>query len=200
MLITILFYVTSCKNISNNTCQYKLNELLEKDSSKVYVSDEENGKILEVRDKGRDSLSGPVYSFDNLGNLKMYAFLNSENKYGYMEEYDSVGNLIKHEGIPIVQKRLWKKNADTIIFTFFFFSLNKKYENLEIFTNKGDTIHSEMFVNNLYTNMKSTAFALPVTKTINELIIYTKGDVINTCSKKKEAFIDTASFRNVKLN
>jgi hypothetical protein len=177
-----------------------LDDLLKTDSSRIYVSATENGVILEVRDKGRDSNFGPAYSFDDKGNLKLYAFLVSKDKYGYMEEYDSTGNLIKKEGIPIVQKMIFKKNADSIQFTYFFFSLNKKYENIEIFTNEKDTIHTEMFKNNHYTNMKSASFTLPVnSKNIQRLVIYSKGDVINLCNHSKEHFNDTTSLKNINL-
>lgn len=45
-------------------------ELLEKYGSKIFVTKELNGQILEIRDKGKDSTMGGYYFFYSNGHLK----------------------------------------------------------------------------------------------------------------------------------
>ncbi len=199
VIIIGIICFTSCRHQEKQICQYKLAELLKTDSSRVYISYVENHKLIEVRDKVTDSTSGPLYTFDKSGNLRFYAFMRDKSNYKYSEEYDSLGGLIKKEGTPLVEYRLWKKNNDTVVFSVFFFSLQKRFENLEVITNKGDTLEPKLINSKLYTNTKCFSFTLPVAKGINELILYTKGNVINTCTQNLESFVDTTSFKEINL-
>ena len=200
LIFIIAISVISCKSKDSTVCQYKLAELLQSDSPKVVVT-YQNDTLYEVKDKVKDnSFSSGVYTFDKKRNLRFYAFFVNENQYRFSEEYDSMGNLIKCEGTPLVEYRLWKRNNDTVLFNAFLFSLNKTYENIEIITNSQDTIRPNLlYKSDIYTNMKCFSFTLPIAKNINELILYSKGVVTNVCTQQKEFFSDTVSFRGVIL-
>jgi hypothetical protein len=195
---TVLFiFVVSCKNKDKNLCQYKLDQLTS-DTIEVIISNQ-NDTLFEVRDKVRDStFSAGLYTFDKKKNLRFYGFFINENQYRYSEEYDINGNVIRKEGTPLVEYRLWKNNEDTIIFNAFLFSLNKKYEDIEIQTNKGDTIRPPyLYKSDFYTNVKCFPFKLPASKNINSLILYASGTIINSCTQEKESFADTTSFKGI---
>lgn len=192
-------FVISCKNSDSNLCHYKLKQLVSDTLETVITI--QNDSLTEVRDKVKNStFSSGVYTFDKSNNLRFYGFFITENQYRYSEEYDSKGNIVRKQGTPLVEYRLWKKNGDTVLFNVFLFSLNKKYEDIEIVSNNADTIRPlYLYKSNFYTNVKCFPFKLPVSKKINDLILYTRGVIINTCTQTKEYFSDTTSFKEVKF-
>jgi hypothetical protein len=197
-VIAIVLFLSSCYREKKGNPK-ELDELL-KDTTNITIQ-KRDGNIFRIYDKDMHGLSGGVYSFDGLGTLRDYTFLDDDRKYSYSEEYDSSGGLLKREGVPLVECRVWNKNKDTTLFMCFFFSMNKKYEDLQITTNKKDTISPILlYKNTLYTNMKSTSFNLPYdVNNINKLVIYIKGRVKDTCSNSIQEFIDTLPFNNVKF-
>lgn len=192
----------SCKDIvKNSPCIYRLEELLINDTPKV-VKEIINDTIIEVRDFNRDNLSYSMgqYSFDKQQNLRFYGFFVNENQYRYSEEYDSFGNIIKKEGSPLLEYRIFEKQNDTILFNVFLFALNKKYENIQVITNERDTIRPDfLYKSDIYSNVKCFAFKLKVVK-LNNLICYAHATIQNSCTNQKETFFDTTSFKNVHLN
>jgi hypothetical protein len=200
--ILITAFVISCNpSKEKEKCIFfiRATDLLKENSNKMYVTHKENGEILEIRDKGIDSTKiGGSYSFDKSGRLTLYLFNSSDTSYSYSEEYDSLGNLIKSVGDPLVDFRWGKKGTDSLSFIFFFFALNKKYQNLQIFSNQKDTINPVlMYRSNFYTNMKCTRFRLPILSGQRHLIIYINGLFSDTCTHIQKSFSDTLNFRNM---
>ena len=190
-------FLLSCKN-DNALCQYKLEQLLVIDTPNTVIT-YQNDTLTEVRDKRKDYPSG-VYTFDKKKRLRFYGFFVNENEYRYAENYDTKGNIIEKEGAPLVEYRVWKRSNDTVLFNVFIFSLNKKYEDIEIVTNSQDTIRPKyLYQSDIYSNMKCFPFKLPVAKNINDLVLYARGFIINTCTKEREPFSDTTSFKGTKF-
>lgn len=191
----ISIYFISCDNnndVSKPKCYYKLEQLINIDTPEINIT-YPNDTIIEVQDKVKDSSSFGLYTFDKEKNLRFYGFFIDQANYKYSEEYDSSGNLIKTEGSPLVEYRLWKQNKDTIVFTISLFALNKKFEEIEIVSNRKDTIRPKyLFKSNIYSNVKCFSFKLPILNNKDSLTLYARGIIINTCTLKKENFSDTA--------
>lgn len=202
-LSSIFFLFFSCKQGGRgNRCQYKLNDLLSLEAPSV-SSKILDDTIIEATDNVGDFISfgRGFYTFDKKENLRFYAFFQNESHYRYSEEYDSVGNLIKKEGTPLVEYRLWRKENDSILFNVSLFALNKKYLNIEVVTNKGDTIRPNyLFKSSIYSNVKCFAFKLKMNNGVRDLICYTRIEVQNTCTSKKYFFRDTTDFVDVRIN
>lgn len=197
IIISSVFFL-SCRNDDNTSCQYKLEQLLVIDTPNTIIT-YQNDTLIEVRDKGKGSPSG-LYAFDEKKNLRFYGFFINDNEYRYSEKYDAKGNIIEKEGSPLAEYRLWKGSNDTVLFNVFLFSLNKKYEDIEIITNNRDTIRPKyLYKADIYSNMKCFPFKLPVAKNISDLVFYAKGIVVNTCTQEKEPFSDTTSFKETRL-
>lgn len=196
-LISVAF-LYSCRSKESKSCQYRLEQLVAVDTPNTIVT-YRNDTLTEVRDKKGSTPSG-LYTFDKNGRLRFYGFFVNENEYRYSEVYDDLGNIIEKEGTPLAEYRLWEGSNDTILFNAFLFSLNKRYEDIEIISSKGDTILPKyLFKADIYSNMKCFSFKLRVAKNINELVLYTKGVVVNTCTEERGSFSDTTSFAEVKF-
>lgn len=193
----ISIFMIACGRKDKSLCQYKLEQLIS-DTIEIAITNYSD-TLTEVRDKVKDStFSTGVYSFDKKKNLRFYGFFINENQYRYSEEYDAKGSLIRKEGTPLLEYRLWKTNMDTVLVNVFLFSLNKKYENIEIVTSKGDTIRPVyLYKSDFYTNVKCFPFKLSVSKNIDDLAFYAKGTVTNMCTQDKELFRDTTFLGNV---
>jgi hypothetical protein len=195
-------FAVSCKNQSSGvSCQYSLNQLLAIDTPKL-VSKIVQDTIIEISDKTKDSLNfgKGVYTFDRKYHLRFYGFFDDEVHCKYSEEFDSVGNLIKVVGSPLLEYRLWKIRGDSLLFNVSLFALDKKYDELEIVTNRGDTIRpTGLWKSNIYSNVKCFAFKIKSKGDIADLVCSASGIVSNTCSQAKQGFKDTAEFRDIKL-
>lgn len=182
----------------NQKVQYTMEQLLSSDSAKVIVS-YKNDTLTEMRDKTETS-SYSLYTFDKKHNLRFYAFFTSPDKYSYSESFDSLGNLTKREGSLLVQYFITKEQNDTVVFTPSFFSLNKKFNGIEIVSNKGDTIYPQnLYKSKKYSNVKCFTFNLPVTKANNTLVLYSKIDIIDMHSNKRKVIRDTVSFKETQF-
>jgi hypothetical protein len=192
-------FILSCNNNEPIYCQYSLSQLLAIDTPQVSITYKDDS-IIEVREKAKGGFGG-LYRFDHKKNLRFYGFFINDNHFYYSEEYDSKGNVFQKEGVPIVSFDVWRKrDNDTVLFTGSLFSLNKKYEDIEIISNNKDTIRPHLlYKSEIYTNMKEFYFTLPIARKINDLVFYATGAVINTCNQKREFFSDTVSFNRVKL-
>lgn len=196
--VFLLFFIAGCSNRNETSCRYRLDELLGSDKPRVVVS-YRSDTLIEVQDSG-DGKSFNTYTFDGKGNLKLYAFLTDSTHYKYLEEYDNKG-LVTRIGSPLVEYRLFRKDADTVVFSFYLFSLRKKYEDLEVVSNRQDTIRPEvLYKSDLHTNMKCFSFRLPVAKDMEGLVFFTKGSYTDSCSNKTYSFNDTISFRGTVLS
>ena len=163
----------------------------------VYITREDGKNIVEVHDKGidNDSSLGGSYSFFKSGNLQLYLFFRDKDKYSYSEEYDSLGNLIKKKGSPLVEYRVINQTKDSIFLAYFFFSLNKKYEDLSIATNINYEPSLVMFKSKFYSNMKVITFGVPLYGVKSDIYLYTKGIVRDTLLNQREYFTDTNYFK-----
>ena len=135
--IKILFYLFgfflffSCNTSSNSECLFNVLKL-QNEKNKVFLV---SGQSLEkeYRDIGKDSVLGGYYIFYKNGNLKEYDFFINMDTIIYMEQYDSLGNLMYHEGNPLIHKSVTLIN-DSLWINLYLFSLNKLYKRINIST------------------------------------------------------------------
>jgi hypothetical protein len=197
LLCTVLLcsIIYSCKNNDTKPCKYNLDQLLSDTAFKFDITYKYD-TIIVVTDIMKDSSSsGSNYVFGNDKKLRRYLFLVNGDEYRYSEEYDNKGNFIKNEGIPLVKYEVFSKNNDTLVFIASLFSLNKKYDGIEIIVNSRDTINIKyLFKSKLYSNMKTFSFKLPFAKAANGVSLYTNGAYINECTAKRLIFSDTTEF------
>jgi hypothetical protein len=202
-LILLVIYCLGCtSNNKNDLCKYEFEKIFSSDTPSM-ASKIIDDTIVEVSDKILDSsfITKGIYVFDKKMHLRSYSFFVNDSNYRYSEEYDSNGFLINTEGTPLLEYRIWKKSSDTILFNVSLFALNKKYENIEIITNNGDTIRPVyLFKSNLYSNVKCFSFKLKLLNGISNLICYASGTFQNNCSLQKNDFIDTTNFIDVKFH
>lgn len=198
-LLIVTFFI-ACNNKEEASCYYRFNELLDSNKKNLIIT-YNTDTLIEVQDKVKDSTySFGVYSFDKRENLKFYGFFIDSTHYKYSEEYDSYGNITKKQGPPLVEYRLFKEDKDTILFNAYLFSLNKKYEDIEIISNNQDTIRPKyLYKADIYSNVKCFPFKLPVAENITDLVLYARGVIINTCTQEKESFSDTTSFKQIRF-
>ncbi|HEV7781425.1 MAG TPA: hypothetical protein VGO58_09170 [Chitinophagaceae bacterium] len=198
VLFVFLCSLISCKRNEIAPCQFRLNQLLIGDTSKITVT-YEGDTIVQVRDKSANNFGG-IYRFDQHKNLRFYGFFIDSNKYYYSEVFDSKGNLLEKEGVPLVAFEVFKKGRDTVLFVGSLFSLNKSYDSLEIITNRNDTIRPEfLYKSDFYSNTKEFYVKLSSLTSLKELIFFVRGAVINTCTGQEEIFRDTVSFEDTRV-
>ncbi|MBK7885211.1 MAG: hypothetical protein IPJ81_16530 [Chitinophagaceae bacterium] len=202
-LIIIIVGICSCSDFSDKNkktdCRISVTQLLQNDSNRLEIIKRVNNVILEVRDKTRDSIIGGVYYFNSSGMLREYKFFSSPNHCEYKEEYDSVGKITLVEGNPLVLHLVQKRDSSTISFTFLFSTLNWKYKDIIVRTNTGIQFTPILLENPVSTNMKSVTFELPAVNDIENIKIFTTGQMINSCMEKQFTLKDTATFANMKL-
>lgn len=195
-----LMLLFSCNNDIKKIKPFTFNDLYIKDSIRVDIHKNIDDSIIEAIDKVKiDSFPFGYYAFYKNGIIKTYKFLTSNVTCRYSEEFDRKGNLIKREGLPLLNHCYRQINKDSVRYTFNFFALNKKYEGVEIITNREDTIKPILYDSKAYTNVKCTSFCLPTSKNFNDIEIYTKVNFLDTISHVRTAFIDTVNFKNVSL-
>jgi hypothetical protein len=196
-VIAFLFFTVGCSSKNETSCRYRLDELLQSDKPRVVIT-YRSDTLGEAQDSVNES-SFNTYTFDGKGNLKLYAFLTDSSHFKYLEEYDDTG-LVTRIGSPLVEYRLFRKDADTVIFSFYLFSLRKKYGDMEVISNRKDTIRPELlYKSGLHTNMKCFSFPLPVAKSIEGLVFFTRGSYMDSCTNKTYSFSDTISFKGAVL-
>ncbi|MEN9548986.1 MAG: hypothetical protein RIR12_1577 [Bacteroidota bacterium] len=185
----------SCISGNEKECHYTYDQLM-KDSIPLNVT-ALSDTVIEVRDKVKDSsFSTGLYLFDGKKNLRFYGFFPNNDEFKYSEEYDEKGRLIKSEGNPLVEYRLFKGKKDSVVFSVFLFSLNKKYEGIELTSNMNDTIRPKyLFKSDFYSNVKCFAFALSNQRNFDSLIFYAHGSVTNLCTGLNSDFNDTTYFK-----
>ena len=194
----VVFLVWSCNSGHNNGCAYTVRDILKIDTPAIRIG-YRNDTLTEVRDVGRDSSMG-IYTFDGRGILRFYGFFTDEEHYRFSEEYDQDGNIISHEGSPLLEYRLSKQKNDTVLFNASLYSLKRKYQELLITSNQNDTIRPEhLFKSDYYSNVKTFAFKIRAKSNINNLILYAHGTYLNECNQVTKSFNDTVYFKHVNL-
>lgn len=193
--LLILLSFISCKSKENNYCIYTFDELAYSDSGKFTISFPTDTTI-EIRDKGKEHFPSGLYIFDSHNKLRFYGFFIDEDHYRYSESYNSAGKLLKTEGTLLVEYRVWKYGADSILFNTHLFSLHRKFKKILIVSNNKDTIEPKhLFKSNIYSNMKCFSFKLSK-KSIDSLILYAYIQSKQTCNSKIEYFNDTTFIGN----
>jgi hypothetical protein len=186
----LLLLLTNCN--SNKNCTITISELIKTNNNKLFViEDESNKSIFTLRDKGNDSLKGGEYSFNEKKILKSYKFFKTKNAYSYNEEFDSDGNLIKTEGRPLVDKKIREVNKDSAIFYFYFFSLNKEYNGINISLNNENIWQNvSPHKDTLYSNMSVVSLKMN-TRNLKQFKIYLHVTYYDACKSKIEEFADS---------
>ena len=194
-LLMVLIGVNCANNNTNTDCTITGDKVFEGNKNKLFIVDS-----LTIRDKGLDSIKGGEYTLYKNNNLKSYKFFGSLNAYTYNEEYAENGNLIKVEGHPLVLKKIREVNADSAVFGFYFFALNKLYTNIVASTSNCLKFKPLPISDSLYSNMIFVAFSMS-TKNLSKFTIYIQTDYHNFCNAKRELFTDTINLiKNPILN
>src|SRR4051812_9704871 len=197
VLITISLGFSSTERAKTKACGYKVAELIESDSSMGITVLEDN--VLELNDKvpHAPSFYGGTYRFDGNSNLRFYGFFVDSLRYRYSELYDSDGNLIETEGSPLLEYRICGKDKDSVLINVSLFALQKKYADLQIITNFGDTIVPPyLYKNPFFSNVKFFPFKLKLAPKMTDLVCYAEGTIQNTCTLEQHDFFDTTRFTN----
>jgi hypothetical protein len=175
-----------------------ISTLLEKDSSRLNL-EFEKGKIIGMWDKLADTSMYGYYTFYPSGELKSYKFFSSSIIYGYNEEYDSLGKTSLVEGNPLVLHGYKKIDSISVGFNLLFYSLKKDYQSIVVSTNTGIILQPQLYKHQIFTNIKTASFTLPVVKSFHQLKIFTKFSFIDSSSLKRQIVMDTIRFDDESL-
>jgi hypothetical protein len=198
-LLFALLLMQGCKP-KKVGCTFSSDELLRNNANKVFIPDKIKGHIMEINDKGVDSIKGGVYFFYENGRLKGYNFFENMQAYTYNEQYDETGQLIKIIGKPLVDTKIREVNADSAFIRLYFFSLQKTYKKLSVSINDTLKLYLDLKNDTLYSNMKIASFGLN-TKGLSQIEIHFSVDYKNECTNQNEIVRDTLSLiKNPKLN
>jgi hypothetical protein len=193
--IILLFCLNCCKETTDEKCLYTLHELLLNDTPKVKIVYSDDSIIVVEDEIKKVNDSKGVYVFTKSGALAHYRFMHNDSLYRFSETYDYDEQINDFEGVPLLQYDLSNRITDSIGITISVFALNKQYEEIIIFTNRGDTIYPKyLFKNDNYTNVKCFSFTLPLNGSNQNLKLFSKLTVEDKCSGKVQFFRDTISF------
>jgi hypothetical protein len=186
--VLLLFFLNSC---NDNISIYR-DEVLQKNPSRMFAVDTfSDGIVSEFRDKGSDSIQGGYYCFHKNGLLKSYQYFFDLQHYGYNEEYDVSGKLIKIENRPLLFKHIIRENVDSACIKMYFFSLNKNYKKVNIITSDNRNIDIKLLDDTLYSNMKLGLFGFNNLKEKKDMTSYISVEYENEYTHKNEKFMDT---------
>jgi len=191
-------FLVSCVRYNAN-CNITIKEFLKENRNKVFGTKVDDGKVLEFRDKGRDSLVGGYYSFDSNGYLKSYQFFSNMKEYVYNEEYDKKGSLINVMGYPLVHNVARLTSDSSVNISMYFFTLKKSYKRINVITSDNRNFNLTPVKDTLYSNMLVSSFEFNNLKREQDIIAYFDVEYENECSKKIESFKDTITLHYTPL-
>jgi hypothetical protein len=155
----LIVFVIGCNTNNKINCTITSSELLQQNHGRIFGTNLKFGSINEFRDKGTDSIAGGYYVFYyNNRHLKSYQFFANFKTYVYEEDYDSLGNLIRIEGSPLVHSVIKRINNDSIEVKAYFFSMKKSYKPIVVKINDSKTFSLDLKEDSLYSNMRSGVF------------------------------------------
>ena len=195
----VLLLLFSCKRGALN-CRIYAADILRDSPKKVYIAYRDKGTILGISDYGRDKTKRGAYYFSPDGKLQYYRFFETDSAYDYEEKYDSMGQLVKIIGRPLVDVRVREVNIDSAIVGYYLFSLHKRYRNVKVLISTGQVFNPDPKDDTSYSNMKSFSISLN-TRDLSRFGIAFSCDYENTCTLQKYSIRDTLRLiKNPRLN
>jgi len=189
-----LFLLTGCMRAGPvKSCTHTMDELLDKNSNKAFIVDSFAGeKIVILKDKGRDTVNAGCYSFYDNGNLKSYQFIIDEDTADYVEEYDTLGNIVTTIGNPLIQNNIKRVTRDSVLLTMYFFALNKEYHTLHVLTSDHEQYDVELKDDtSFYTNTKYASIGIHIKGATKITMVYWNTVFENTGTNKSETINDS---------
>jgi hypothetical protein len=195
----VLLLLFSCNREAPN-CRIYATDILKGNPKKVYVAYRKKDTILGISDYGRDKTKAGAYYFFPNGELESYKFFETDSAYDYEEKYDSMGQLVKTIGRPLVDVRVREVNIDSAIVGYYLFSLHKRYRNVKVLISTGQVFFPALKDDTSYSNMKSFSINLS-TRNLTRFGIAFSCDYENTCTLQKYSIQDTLRLiKNPRLN
>jgi len=204
LVATFFLSVTfiTCNNFDNDQkimYHYNYKDLLLSDSVRIKIINRTDTSF-EAADNVEKDASKSIYLFDKKSNLMFYGFYINDSVCHYSESFNYLGMMLERKGKAILECGLFQGQMDTVIFNISIPSLQKKYQDIELLTNFGDTIRPELlFKNESYSNVKIFPFKLNVKQKINELVIFSTFKISDSISSSNYTLRDTLSFLYTKL-
>lgn len=208
ILATLTFLFLKCRE-TNPQCIITFEKIRQSDGEHILI----NQPDKEIEDKSFATKNiGGYYSFYQNGLIKSYYFFTSTgttydkgdksneliedgitNKTydfcSYAELYDSLGQLKKVFGNPLVLKEVELLKNGRINVTLHFFAFNKFYDYVNVQTNTGNTFQLTLTKDNAYSNMEKTFFSFNF-RGAQDIKIYIQTNFLN-CINKRENLSDT---------
>ena len=192
----LIVFVIGCNSNNKSNCTITSSELLQQSPGRVFGTNLKFGHINEFRDKGTDSIVGGYYVFYYSNrHLKSYQFFADFKTYVYEEEYDSLGNLIKIEGSPLVHSVVKRINSDSLEVKAYFFSMRKSYKPIIVKINDNETFALDLKKDSLYSNMRSGFFGFSF-KGNSQVKIKFRIEYEATCFNKIHVFKDSITLKS----
>jgi hypothetical protein len=182
-------FVYGCVN-QKSACMFTSAELIKDSGARIFGTKKSNERIVEFRDKGKDSIAGGYYTFYNNGNLKSYQFFVDIKTYIYVEEYNASGALTKVEGDPHVRNAV-ELIKDSLLIRLYFFALNKNYKKVNILTSDNRNLNLTLLDDTLYSNMKTASFNYTHLKEEKDIASYINVDYEDECTHNSEHIKDS---------
>jgi hypothetical protein len=106
-----------------------------------------------------------------------------------MQNFDSTGQLKKIYGNPLVLKEMEISKNKRINVTLHFYSFNKSYDSINVFTNTANTFQLALTKDSVFSNMQRASFSYNI-KGVRNIKIYIKTNFLN-CANSKEELSDS---------
>jgi hypothetical protein len=184
-----------CHNISSG-------DVLSKYYNRVFIpkGGTKGNTIVQIIDKGIDSIKGGAYAFNNSSCLRKYVFFQNLHAYTYREDYNEKGEIIKTVGKVFVNDDIMAIHDDSVFAKIYLFGLKKNYQYLTMKINDGDEIKLDIGDDSLYTNMKIATFGINV-DSLKKIVVCLSVRYKDERSLQVRNEYDTLSFvRNPKLS
>ena len=186
-----LVLLISCYYHPNLSCVYSSNPLEKTNAKRIFGTSIKNEKIIEYRDKAIDSIKGGYYTFYTNDNLKSYRFFVDMQTYIYSGEYDTLGNALKIEGNPLVHNKVELTYDSSLSIRMYFFSLNKRYDSIQVSTSDNRIINLQLHDDTLFSNMQFAEFNYSHLNKEEDISSYIKVLYHNTCTNQPVHFNDS---------
>lgn len=188
MLIVCILSCTSNKS----DCNYYSGELLRSYLERIEIKriDSADGAILEIVDKVNGKPHFGKYAFYNDGMLHSYKFFGNALGYSYNEEYDESGKLVNIEGSPLVLRNIKDVNRDSIFVQFYFSSINKTYDSLNVRLNRIPYTRLKIEPDSTYSNMMKASSGFNVAN-MDTIKFYLVANVRSNCKNDIGKIRDT---------
>jgi hypothetical protein len=192
LTVTIISCNSKSKIQNHSNCFVKYDSLFKLfDTANLEIVRWTDSAAIEVLDKASKNGERGIMRFDDMNNLRYYAFLcNDHNDASFYLEYDSVGNKTRQSISEVVQWTFYTPKDSTVKFTFLLCAIDRNYGDITIksgkFKKEGITLYESNFIKLICANISIDKTDLDSTKKI-----YLTGRWQDKCSKEEQTFIDS---------